>query len=149
MFAHLADDLEPIGVGVLIDRQRARRLAAQPAGGVVVLGIELDPGDVAQPDDRAVVAAADDDLLELLDVVSRPLVRIGYSWNACPGGDRLAADLARGRLAVLGLDRLDHLDGGINSLAIRSGSSQIRIAYLRPNTLTSLTPATRFRTSST
>ena len=46
--AHLADDVERVGVGVLVDRQRAGRLAAQPAGGVVVLRVELDAGDVAQ-----------------------------------------------------------------------------------------------------
>ncbi len=62
--ADLADDVERIGVGILVDRQRAGRLAVEPAGGVVVLRVELDPGDVAEPDDRAVVAAADDDVLE-------------------------------------------------------------------------------------
>ena len=33
---------------VLVDRQRAGRLAVQPAGGIVVLRVELDPGDVAR-----------------------------------------------------------------------------------------------------
>ena len=44
--ADLADDVERIGVGVLVDRHRAGRLAVEPAGGVVVLRVELDPGDV-------------------------------------------------------------------------------------------------------
>ena len=102
------DDVERVGVGVLVDRHRAGRLAAEPAGGIVVLRVELDPGDVPEPDDRAVVAAADDDVLELADRRQPPLGEDRVLEHQARRG-RLAADLAHRRLAVLGLDRLDHL----------------------------------------
>ena len=107
----LADDVEPVGVGILVDRQRAGRLAVHPAGGIVILGVELDPGDVAEPDERAVVAAPHDDLLEFLDGRQPPLGEDRVFLERLARRYRLGADLAGGRLAVLGLDRRDHLLG--------------------------------------
>ena len=62
-----------VGVGVLVDQDAAGRLAVDVAGRLVVLRRQLDAGDVLDADDRAVVVAADDDLLELARLLQPPL----------------------------------------------------------------------------
>ena len=108
--ADLLDDVQGVGVGELVDRDRAGGLAVEPAGRLVVLRVELDAGDVGEVDDRAVVVAADDDLLELLDLREPPLGR-DRVLEPLAGRRRQGADLAGGGLLVLLLDRLDDLGG--------------------------------------
>ena len=60
------DDIERVGVRQDEDAHEDRGLAGEADFGVVVLGAQLDVGDVAQAHDR-VVLLADDEVLELLD----------------------------------------------------------------------------------
>ena len=78
-------------------------------------------------------------------VVSRPLARIGYSLNAWPGGTGWLPILPAA--AWLFSDWMASITsiGGMSWAAMRSGSSQIRMAYLRPNAFTSLTPGMRLK----
>ena len=107
----LADDVEPVGIGVLIDRQRPGRLAVDPSGGVIILRVKLDSGDVAAGGRTSRRRAGDDDVLELLDGRQPPLGEDRILPERLTRRDRLCADLAGGRLAVLGLDSRDHLFG--------------------------------------
>ena len=149
VLAHLADDIEGIGVGILVHRQRAGRLPVQPPGGIVVFRVELDPGDVAQLDDRAVVVAADDDFLEFRHAREPPLDEDRVFLDDFARRHRLAADPAGGRLAILRLDRGDHLarldELGRHAVGIEPDPHRV----FAPNTATSLTPETRFSTSAT
>ena len=148
LLADLLDDLQGVGVGELVDRDRARGLAVEPAGRLVVLRVELDAGDVGEVNDRAVVVAAHDDLLELLDLREPPL-----------GRDRVLEPLAGGAGRAPILPEAACLfscwiawttsAGEIRWLAMRSGSSQTRMAYLRPKGFTSLTPGIRLSASTT
>ena len=55
-----------VRAGPLRDRHRHRRLIVEIAVDRVVAGRQLDPRDVADADDPAILAGLDDDLLELL-----------------------------------------------------------------------------------
>ncbi len=102
------DNGQRIGVGVLVNGDGGRGLAAEIASLLVGLRAELDPGDVAQEDLRAVGSGPDDDLLKFGhdrepalggDGEFEPLAR-GHGWSAY---------LAGGGLAILGLDGVDDL----------------------------------------
>src|SRR5262249_25594773 len=53
--ADLVDDVERVGVGVLVDQDPAGGLAVDEARRLVILRGELDAGHVLEADDRAVV----------------------------------------------------------------------------------------------
>ena len=80
--------------------------------------------------------------------MSRPLAVTGYS-NRWPAGTGGAPILPAAACRFSDLIAVITSSGEICSLAIRSGSSQIRMAYLRPKTLTSLIPRIRLSTSTT
>ena len=101
----------------LLDFQRvcAGRLEHADAGGgplverehlAVGLRAEFDPADVAHPRDVAAVAGLDDDVLELRLVVE-PAVDVQRVLERLARRRRRRADLARGDLLALLLDRLD------------------------------------------
>ncbi len=76
-------------------------------------------------------------------------MRIGYSLNTRPGGTGWPPILPAAAWRFSAWIAAITSDGAMSWAAIRSGSSQTRMAYLRPNALTSLTPGIRFRTSRT
>src|SRR3546814_13080997 len=65
--------LERVGLGALEDAERHRLLAVQVAVGDVLAGAELDPRDVLQADEAAVVAGLPDHRAELARVLKTPL----------------------------------------------------------------------------
>jgi hypothetical protein len=79
-------------------------------------------------------------------IVSRPLAVTGYS-NVCPSGTGAPPILPAAAWRFSDCIAEITSSGVICWLAIRSGSSQTRIAYLRPKTLMSLTPWIRLSTS--
>ena len=79
---------------------------------------------------------------------SRPLDVTGYS-NRWPGGAGRAPILPEAACLFSCWIAWTTSAGEIRWLAIRSGSSQTRMAYLRPNGFTSLTPGIRLRASTT
>ena len=62
-----------IRAGLADDAEAHGRVAVQPEGGIGILGALLDPGDVAEADEIAVGAAADDQSAELLRRGEGPL----------------------------------------------------------------------------
>ena len=66
-------DGERVGARLADDREADRRIAVHPERGIGIFRPLLDPGDVAQPHQIAVAAAADDELAELLGGGERPL----------------------------------------------------------------------------
>ena len=105
--AHLVDDGQGVGVCVLIDQDPAGRLAVNIACRLEVLRRELDPGNVPEADDRAVVVATDHDLLEFSHLL-QPSLDGDRQLEILPGGNRPATDLAGRGLHVFLLDRRDH-----------------------------------------
>ena len=79
---------------------------------------------------------------------SRPFDVTGNS-NRCPGGAGEAPILPEAACLFSCWIAWTTTAGAIRWLAIRSGSSQTRMAYFRPNGFTSLTPGMRFRASTT
>ena len=79
---------------------------------------------------------------------SRPLTVIGYS-NACPAGTGWAPTLPAAACRFSCWMAVMTSVEEISIVESRSGSSQIRMAYFRPTTLTSLTPLIRLMTSAT
>ena len=102
LVADLRDDVERVGVGILVDRQRAGRLAVEPAGGIVVLRVELDRGRrrasrTIEPSSRRRTMISSNSLT----VVEPPLGQDRVFSKACPGGTGWPPILPGGRLAVL------------------------------------------------
>ena len=79
---------------------------------------------------------------------SRPLDVIGYS-NRWPGGAGRAPILPEAACLFSCWIAWMTSAGEIRWLAMRSGSSQTRMAYLRPKGFTSLTPGIRLSASTT
>ena len=126
----LADEpggLERVRAGALVDREGDRGLAVERAGLVVRLRAELDPGDVAEPDDPAVGVGLEDHVGELLGV-GEPAEGAHRVLEDLAVGDRRLADLAGGDLG-----RSAARSRVVTSLAVRlrndifSGSSQTRM----------------------
>ena len=93
-----------------IGRGHGRLVVEQGAQGVL-LGAEFQARQVAEPHDRAVRVALDDDLSELLGALQAALdVDRQLNLNAFVIGR--AADLAGGDLDVLAAHRVQHLVGG-------------------------------------
>ena len=111
LLADGVDDPQGVGVGVLVDQGAAGGLAVDVAGRLEIFRQQLDAGDVIEPDDRTVVAPADDDLLKLGGLFQTALQR-DREFEVLTGRDRTGADLAGGGLHVFLLDRLDHLRRG-------------------------------------
>ena len=62
-----------------------RRRVVQARAQRVVLGGQLDPGDVAKPGELAFAAGLDDDLAELL-LVEQTALGVDVSWNGTCSG---------------------------------------------------------------
>ena len=101
---------ERVGAGGEADRDAGAGMAVDPAEDLVILGAELDPGDVREVDDRAVGLGLEDDVAELL---GRRQPRLGGDGGVehLLGRHRLGADLARRDLGILRLDRRDDVAG--------------------------------------
>ena len=113
------------------------------ADGRVVLAAELDPGDVAERTLRAVGSGLDDDVAELLGrrAAATAAVTVALSiWPRAAGNPPIWP--AATWVFCAWIAAITSL--GI-SLKLRQlgGSSQMRIAYCEPNTLTSPTPGSR------
>ena len=109
--AHLIGDRDRVGPRLQVGGDTDGRLAVGAGQHVVVLAAEFDPGHVFHPDLGAVRHGADDDALELLDVIQPPLGlhRVGEVGGGAGG---LGADLARRELGVLLADGADHVARG-------------------------------------
>ena len=66
-------DGERVGARLADDAEADRRIAVEPEGGIGIFRPLLDPGDVAEADQIAVAAAADDERAELLGRRERPV----------------------------------------------------------------------------
>ena len=100
-----------IGAGREIDADRHRRLAVEAAFDILVLGAELDPGDIAYAQQGAVGIGAQYDIAELLGGRQAAL-RLHIHLELLVFADRAGADPADRRLDVLRLDRRDHIGRG-------------------------------------
>src|SRR3546814_19726730 len=89
--------LERVGIGALEDAERHRLLAVQVAVGDVFAGAELDPRDVLQADEAAVVAGLHDHRAELARVPKASL-RADHVLEGIVAGIRRRADGAAGDL---------------------------------------------------
>ena len=147
--AHASFDVERVGGRQLDDAEADGVQPLEPELRAVGLGAELGAADVLEPDERAVGARLDDDVLEVgrfaqaSQRADAELVRLAEGAGACP---RLPAATCTfcSRSALT------------TSLAVswraasRSGSSHSRIEYLRsPKIVTSPTPGTRLSASLT
>ena len=105
-------DIERIGLGQLEDGEARRRLPVELEGLAVLLGAELDAGDIAQP--RYPAAAGriglDDDVLELGNVVelARHVDRV---LEVLSGGHGRDAELSGPGRAALQIDGVDDVGG--------------------------------------
>lgn len=97
--------------GTLEDRDRHRRLVVQQRTQGVLVGAQLDPGDVAQTGDLAVGAGADDDVLELF-LGDQATLGVDRQLEAGIARRRRRAQGTGGDLAVLLADGVDHVGGG-------------------------------------
>ena len=104
----LRSGLHGVGAGREIDADRHRRLAVEAAFDVLVLGAEVDPGDIAHAQQRAVGIGAQYDVAELLGCRQATL-RLHVQLELLVSADRACADPAGRRLHVLRLDRRDHI----------------------------------------
>jgi hypothetical protein len=64
--AHCLGGRNRIGAGRKIDADRDRRFAVKPRLDVLVFGAEFDPGDIFDPQQRAVGIGTQNDVAELL-----------------------------------------------------------------------------------
>jgi len=64
--ANVIGDLDGVGTRTLEDRDRHRRLVVQQGTQGVLAGAQLNPGNVLEAGDLAIITGADDDVLELL-----------------------------------------------------------------------------------
>src|SRR4029077_9957941 len=104
----LRSGLHGVGTRREIDADRDRRLAVEAAFDVLVLGAEVDPGDIAYAQQRAVGVGAQYDVAELLGCRQAAL-RLHVQLELLVSADRACADPAGRRLHVLRLDRRDHI----------------------------------------
>ena len=109
--AHAVGDLDRVGARRLEDRHGDRVLVVQQRAQRVVRGAQLQPRDVAQPRHRAVGAALDDDVAELV-LALQPALRVDRQLqvDALDAGRR--ADHAGRGLDVLLADRAHHVARG-------------------------------------
>ena len=111
LLPHAVRDLQRVRAGRLEDRDRAAGLAVDAADLLVVQRPELDSGDVAQPDHRAVRVRADRNRPELRLGLKPPLRANGVG-HVLTGRGRVGADLARRIHGALLLDRVPHVRHG-------------------------------------
>ncbi len=104
-------EIEGIGVGRLEDRQENGLPSVEADAGVLILGAQLDPADILEPDDAAVTAGFQHDIFELLHVRK---AAEGAQGNLAllPAAHRLLADGSRGDLGILLADSPHHIGGG-------------------------------------
>ena len=103
-----AGGADRIGARRQIEADRDRRLAVEAAFDVLVLRAELDPGDIAHAQQRAVGIGAQHDVAELLRR-RQPALRLDVQLELLVVADRARADAADRGLHVLRLDRADHV----------------------------------------
>ncbi|EKD35926.1 MAG: hypothetical protein ACD_75C01721G0001, partial [uncultured bacterium] len=101
LFTHPLDDIDRVGVGQCPYTDKNRRLPGKPYLGLIILGAELHVGDVAQPNNSAVMLA-DDQPLEFLHALQ---VGIGGEIDL---GER-ALGLAEGGEVIASGQGLPHL----------------------------------------
>ena len=97
-----------VRTGRQIDADRDRRLPVDAAFDVLVLGAELDPGDIADAQQRAVGVGAQHDVAELLGRRQSAL-GLDIHLELLIVTDRARADPANRRLDILRLDCIDHV----------------------------------------
>ena len=97
-------DLERVGAGRLEHADAGGRLVVEREHLAVGLRAEFDPADIAHPRDVAAAAGLDDHVLELAGVVE-PAADVQRVLERLSCGRRRRADLARGDLLALLLDR--------------------------------------------
>ncbi len=100
-----------VGAGQLEDAQGRGGAVVEIGVAQIVLGAELDAGDVADARDPAVGIGLDDDVLELAHVLE-PAQRLDAELEGAGVGHRQLIEAARRHLDVLALDRVDHVGRG-------------------------------------
>jgi hypothetical protein len=95
----------------LEDEQRYGLPLVEIAVGAVILGAELDAGDIADSRDAPVRVIPDDDVAEL-PRVREPTERLDIELEGAQAGSRRLIEDARGDLDVFGLVGADDLAGG-------------------------------------
>ena len=108
---HLLGDGQRVGARRQVETHSGGRLAVLSEYLAVRLCAKLDPGDVTHSDDLAGLAGLHDDVGELLRVV-KPAQHVQRVLECLSIGGRWCADLSRGHLRALLLQRLDHILGG-------------------------------------
>src|SRR5260221_7178616 len=114
IFEPFADGLERgnrVGAGRLVDRDRGGRAAIEPRLAVEIGGAQLQPGDVAKPEYRAIRIGAHDYLRELFGG-GKPALGLDVQLQLLVVRDRACADAPHRRLHILRLDRVDDIAGG-------------------------------------
>ena len=107
---HGRGGLHGIRPGREVDAERHRRVARQRALAVLVLGAELDAGDVLDLQERAVRVGAQHDVAELLGRDEAPF-RLEVELELLVGRHGRGAEAADGGLVVLRLDRVGDVGG--------------------------------------
>ena len=109
--AYRVGNLDGIGARALEHRDGHGRLVVQQRAQGVLVGAQFDAGDVAQAGDFAVVADADDDVLELF-LGDQAALSVDRQLETVAGIGRRRAEGTSGDLAVLFADGGDHVGGG-------------------------------------
>ena len=107
---HLFGGGQGVGARALEDQKGYRWTLVQIAVGIVVLGAELDPGDVADACHPAVALGLDHDVLEFLRVAQAP-ERLDVQLEGALLWDRRLVQDARSDLYVLPAQRRQHVAG--------------------------------------
>ena len=105
-----SEDIERIGRRQQLDPQSDRLALPKLDAGVVVLGSELDPSDVAHPNERAVATALHDDPLELFHL-GQATLRADTQLIALGLRHRRLTDAASRHLDVLLAQRVHNIAG--------------------------------------
>ncbi len=117
-------DLERVGAGRLEYADAGGGLVVERKHLAVGLRSQFDRSDVAHTRDIAIVAGLDDDVLELAGVVE-PAVDVQRILKCLSRRRRRHADLARGDLLALLLDRLDDV--------LRHQSTHLQLVGIEPD----------------
>ena len=102
--------IEGVCIGGLKDRQKHRVTAVEANTDIVTFGAQLDPTNVLQANEPALLTGLDDDVFELLDV-GQAAQRAQRNLGRLLIMNRLLADRPRGNLCILFSDRLDDISG--------------------------------------
>ena len=144
-----AAHVEGVGRGELGDAEADGFVPVVIQIGAVIFGAELGVANVPQADERAIGIALQDDVVELSGF-GKTADGADADLKLLAGKRRRGADLSGGDFNVLLLRAFTTSSAVRARLAMRTGSSQRRMEYLRsPKMSTSATPGTRFRLSRT